>query len=186
MAGKKKARPARVELSPHMESMLDFIKIDQGCHTTPEQGMCVMEALHYITNDGSWDDKYSSDGPVCVSPAITNTLIQANDQLPDEPRQRLKEVIPEITGTHWNDRFTVTKAEERVEEKRQEFVNSKQRELGLAFSRASESDTPAAFDKYVDKVLDVAREAAAMKADEAEITAELRERGIYAGPLKTI
>lgn len=89
-------RPARRMVTEKMRQMLGLVKVEHGAHDNREEGMCVMEAVAYIAGEPH------DDHPMCVSQAITEVMIQTNDSLDDESRQRLLEVVPEIIGTGWN------------------------------------------------------------------------------------
>lgn len=63
-------------------------------HQDISQGMCVMEAVSYVTRE-PWSDR-----PQCVCPVITEFMISWNDALPDDDRNRLLiPLIPLIVGT---------------------------------------------------------------------------------------
>src|SRR5579872_4097472 len=67
-------------------------QLDHGGHASLEEGMCVMEAVAWVAGE-PW-----SDHPECVSPVIGAFMRQWNDDLDDEGRQRLKELIPLLVG----------------------------------------------------------------------------------------
>lgn len=73
---------------------LDGVVLDRGAHDRPEYGMCVMEAVAYFSGEEF------SDHPTCVSPRIGAFLRTWNDQLEDEPRQRLQPYIQRVVGTN--------------------------------------------------------------------------------------
>jgi hypothetical protein len=73
---------------------LDTLVLERGRHAYAEQGMNVLEAVSAL----SPSEKFG-DSPTSVSPVISAFLKEWNDDLEDEPRQRLKEYIPRITGS---------------------------------------------------------------------------------------
>lgn len=98
-----------VRLAQKALPRLNKIDIDHAAHTSPAQGMCIMESVAYISGQGF------TDHPICVSEVITTFLIAINDTragIDDETgqvsetneqarheRNKLKEVVPEIIGT---------------------------------------------------------------------------------------
>ncbi len=71
-----------------------------------------LAALHLGTGAGSRDGELCamtaaawlagrthSDSPPCVASSIRRLIISLNDRAPDGPRQRLKEIIPDILGS---------------------------------------------------------------------------------------
>lgn len=76
-----------------VELDLDALSLERGAHDSPEDGMCMMEAVAYIA------DEPFSDRPECASPVLGSFLRGWNDQLDHEDRQRLKPYIPEVVGT---------------------------------------------------------------------------------------
>ena len=51
-----------------MKLDLETLELKVGAHSSPNDGMCVMEAVAYIARE-PW-----SDHPVCVSPAIASFM----------------------------------------------------------------------------------------------------------------
>lgn len=77
-----------------MSRKLRGLSLDAGGHASPEQGVCVMEALAYVTGQ---EFSYS---PVCVSDQITELMVEWNDGLDSKrTRNKLKKLIPLIVGT---------------------------------------------------------------------------------------
>src|SRR4051794_7375102 len=72
---------------------LAAIELKAGSHTSPGDGLCVMEAVAYFAGEPH------SDHPACASPVITSFAMRLNDRWDDEARQRLKPFIPRIVGT---------------------------------------------------------------------------------------
>jgi hypothetical protein len=73
---------------------LDTLVLERGRHAYAEQGMNVLEAVSAI----SPNEKFS-DNPRSVSPVISAFLKEWNDDLEDEPRQKLKAFIPRIANS---------------------------------------------------------------------------------------
>src|SRR4051794_11291522 len=76
---------------------LSALHLEEGAHGSPEQGMCVMEAVSYVAGEPF------SDHPRCASPVITSFLIAWNDALSDDDRQLLVPLVPKIVGTRTTD-----------------------------------------------------------------------------------
>lgn len=162
--GTKKRRPLKIVLKDAQKYVLGNSTIGVSNHPDgPETGMCIMESVALITGD-KWSDK-----PVCVSPAITDMMIGVNDNVEDEARQGLKEVVPEIIGTHWND-VGVTDAEHRAEAQRERLIADKEYELNAAHTKGDQK-------AYVKLAVEIAREAAAIKADPDEVRKQVLEMG---------
>jgi hypothetical protein len=64
--------------------------LKQGKHRDPEAGMCVMEAVAWITDD------YWTDYPACVDSALAATCQSINDIMPDD-LTRTKYLLPLVT-----------------------------------------------------------------------------------------
>ena len=73
---------------------LDTLILEHGSHTSPEHGMCVMEAVAYVAGEPH------SDHPKCASRVLTNLLIGLNDRWNANDRQLLKPYIPKLVGTN--------------------------------------------------------------------------------------
>jgi hypothetical protein len=69
------------------------IVLEKGKHYSPDEGMCLMEAVSFIAG-GDF-----TDHPKCVSPVLASFGIALNDFLSDDARQRLVPTIPFLTGT---------------------------------------------------------------------------------------
>lgn len=88
--------PAQVEAETQKAETtldLDTITLAKGAHTSPDDGMCVMEAASMLAGEPF------GDSPACVSPVIGAFLRNWNDSLDDADRQQLKRWIPKIVGT---------------------------------------------------------------------------------------
>lgn len=72
---------------------IDALVLDKGAHSSPDAGMCVLEAVAFIAGEPF------SDHPQCASPIIGAFLRSWNDSLPDDDRQQLKQYIPRLVGT---------------------------------------------------------------------------------------
>lgn len=69
------------------------ITLSKGQHTSPEDGMCVMELAAYIAGEPH------TDHPVCVSPVIASFLRSWNDKLNDTDRQMLRPYADKVLHT---------------------------------------------------------------------------------------
>jgi hypothetical protein len=68
--------------------------LSEGAHDSPDDGMCIMEAVSYIAGE-PW-----SDHPECVCPVIAAFLRNWNDNLPDDRRDELlRPLIPLVLNT---------------------------------------------------------------------------------------
>jgi hypothetical protein len=67
--------------------------LEQGKHYTPDEGMCLMEAVAFIAGE-----KFT-DHPKCVSLTLAAFGRTLNDSLMTEQRQRLIPLIPKLIGT---------------------------------------------------------------------------------------
>ena len=72
---------------------LDTLVLRSGTHTSPSDGVSVMEAVSALAGE-PW-----SNSPSCTSPVIAAYARSLNDWLPDDARQRLKVYIPRLVGT---------------------------------------------------------------------------------------
>ena len=72
---------------------LDELVLDKGSHRSPDDGMCVMEAVAVVAGETF------SDHPACASPVIGAFLRSWNDTLNDEDRQQLKRYVTLLPGT---------------------------------------------------------------------------------------
>lgn len=75
------------------EIKLEDIILKSGTHQSPEEGMCIMEAVAYFNKEPH------SDKPKCACPALTAFIIQINDSMNDEERSMLKPYILKLIGT---------------------------------------------------------------------------------------
>jgi hypothetical protein len=74
--------------------LAQVVRLDQGAHTTPEEGMCVMEAVAFVRG------LPFSDHPPCVCPVIGAFMRAWNDGLPDDERNALLlPLIPRLINT---------------------------------------------------------------------------------------
>ena len=69
------------------------IVLAHGSHKTPEQGMCLLEAVAWIAGEPF------SDHPACVDRALAAFGRSFNDRIRDDERQLLKPLIPMLVGT---------------------------------------------------------------------------------------
>jgi hypothetical protein len=72
---------------------LDTMVLRSGTHTSPSDGVSLMEAVSDFAGE-PW-----SNSPSCTSPVIAAYARSLNDWLPDDERQRLKAYIPRLVGT---------------------------------------------------------------------------------------
>jgi hypothetical protein len=85
--------------------------IKAGSHKTPSEGSCTMEIACLVAGFG-WRQIYSeNDLPECMSRVIGAYVIQLNDAMPDDQRQRLMAFVPRLTTT----RGTVAEEQARAE-----------------------------------------------------------------------
>ena len=71
----------------------DTLVLRSGAHTSPSDGVSLMEAVSAIAGE-PW-----SSSPRCTSPVIAAYARSLNDWLADDERQRLKAYIPRLVGT---------------------------------------------------------------------------------------
>ena len=72
---------------------IEAITLDKGSHKSPDDGMCIMEAVSLMAGENF------TDAPSCTSPVIRAFMIAWNDCLGDDDRQQLKCYIPRLIGT---------------------------------------------------------------------------------------
>jgi hypothetical protein len=72
---------------------LDTLVLRSGAHTSPSDGVSLMEAVSALAGE-PW-----SNSPSCTSPVIAAYARSLNDWLPDDERQQLKVYIPRLVGT---------------------------------------------------------------------------------------
>lgn len=71
-----------------MNNILDKIELKAGSHASRDEGVCFMEAAAYIAG------LPHSDRPACTNPVVAEYARCLNDSMPDDQRQRLKELLP--------------------------------------------------------------------------------------------
>jgi hypothetical protein len=74
-------------------SKLDGLTLAKGGHESPDDGLCLMEAVAYVRG------VEHTDHPACVSPVLGAFGRNLNDVLPDDLRQNLIPLIPDLPGT---------------------------------------------------------------------------------------
>src|SRR5450759_3120404 len=79
--------------APRMTLDLDSLVLHSGAHTSPAEGISLMEAVSNLAGE-PW-----SNSPSCTSPVIAAYARSLNDWLPDAERQRLKAYVPRLVGT---------------------------------------------------------------------------------------
>lgn len=72
---------------------LDDITLATGGHDNREDGVCLLEAAAW------WAEEEHTDEPVCVSEVLGVFGRRLNDVLPDDRRQQLVPLIPQLVGT---------------------------------------------------------------------------------------
>ena len=115
----------KIERVPLAMDKIEGVPLKAGSHGTPEEGMCVMEAVAYVRG------LPHSDHPPCVCPAVAAFLRQYNDLLPDDATRTrlLVPLIPIIVGT----------ADGREQERRAIFVD---RAFQIAISAGLSAHAP--------------------------------------------
>lgn len=78
-----------------MQSVLDLesLQLKKGDHSTPEEGLCLLEAVAVLAGEPH------SDCPDCVCPVLAAFGRRWNDTLDAVERQRLKRFIPLLVET---------------------------------------------------------------------------------------
>lgn len=74
-------------------SKLDGLTLAKGAHESVSAGLCLLEAAAYVAGEPH------SDHPSCVSHVVGVFGRSLNDVLPDDRRQQLVPLIPELIGT---------------------------------------------------------------------------------------
>lgn len=64
-----------------------------GPHASPRSGGCFMEVASYLAGE-RW-----SDSPECTDVALAGLCRRANDILPNDRRQEIAHLIPDVIGT---------------------------------------------------------------------------------------
>ena len=72
---------------------LDKLTLEAGGHSSPDAGMCLLEATAYLAGEPH------SDHPTCVSPVLATFGRAWNDALNDTDRQFLKPYTLKLIGT---------------------------------------------------------------------------------------
>ena len=72
---------------------LTGITLAKGGHANPAAGLCLMEAVAYVRGIRH------TDRPGCVAPVLGDMGRGLNDVLPDDLRQELIPLIPDLPGT---------------------------------------------------------------------------------------
>ena len=75
------------------ERLAQVTHLEAGGHDSPETGLCLLEAVAYVTG------LPHSDQPPCACPVVTRYAMALNDRMPDDQRQRLLPYIVRIAGS---------------------------------------------------------------------------------------
>jgi hypothetical protein len=73
--------------------VLSELHLDTSSHSTRDDGVCLLEAVAWFAGEKH------TDRPSCVSPVLRDFGISLNDRFPDDKRQLLVPLIPELVGT---------------------------------------------------------------------------------------
>ena len=76
-----------------MKLNLKTLKLSHGSHSTPEAGLCLMEAVAYFAGEAH------SDAPACACPVLSKYGMGLNDAFTDDERELLKPFIRQLIGT---------------------------------------------------------------------------------------
>jgi hypothetical protein len=79
--------------SPIVNPLPEGLRLARGSHESPEDGMCLMEAVSYVAGEPF------SDHPECASPVIAAFGRYFNDGLEEVTRQRLLPYVPRLVGS---------------------------------------------------------------------------------------
>lgn len=80
-------------MKTNQTKLAEISHLDYGSHHDPEGGLCLLEAVAYFAGEPH------TDHPKCVSPILGQFGRSLNDALPDDLRQQLIPLIPELPGT---------------------------------------------------------------------------------------
>ena len=86
------------------QAFIEKLVLRHGSHTNPEQGMCIMETVAFVSGEPF------TDHPKCASKVITRLAMRLNDRWSDEQRQKLKPFILRIAGTATDEATEVKRA----------------------------------------------------------------------------
>lgn len=79
------------------DNTLDNIVLDEGSHTSPSRGVCIMECVAYLAGEPH------TDHPECACEVVTEFAMNCNDVLSPEDRPRLTAYALRIAGSRAND-----------------------------------------------------------------------------------
>jgi hypothetical protein len=149
---------------------LDSTILDEGKHNDPESGMCIMEAVAYIT--GEW-----TDHPKCVCPTISAFLRTWNDSLKTEERQNLKPYILKCLGTNGGQELALKRSYMAADWYARVFVPAWLRTAGVALDEATALEQlPVAVDSATLHATDIFLAKASQKASAARSATESAAR----------
>ncbi len=103
-----------------LKYFLSRLNLSEGNHDYREEGMCVMEAVAYVSGEEH------SDHPLCADEQLTSMMVCLNDELYDHDRQKLRPLIPLLIGTRseheWENEFLHMKRLELLRETHDDFA----------------------------------------------------------------
>jgi hypothetical protein len=73
---------------------IEALELRRGSHSSPDEGMCVMEAVSYVAGEEF------SDSPKCACPVISAFMRSLNDSSKYKQRQQLKPYILRLVDTN--------------------------------------------------------------------------------------
>lgn len=76
-----------------LRALLPKKKLDDYGHSLPDEGVCLMEAVAWVSGEEH------SDHPTCSCPVLTAIGIEMNDSGSDKSRQALIQAIPALVGS---------------------------------------------------------------------------------------
>src|SRR5579863_3555840 len=82
-------------MSPELRALAESAVIRSGSHPTPEDGMCIMEAVAWVAGEPH------SDAPQCACPSIRRFAIRINDRIDDDAlrTQLFRPLVTRLVGS---------------------------------------------------------------------------------------
>lgn len=93
------------------------IKLSRGSHSSPQDGMCIMECVAYIAGEKH------TDRPKCACSYLTGFAIKLNDIASFEQRQRLLPFIMRLANSRLTGKGAYAALEERARIVEQSWTN---------------------------------------------------------------